>query len=521
MVKSDIKNGEISVPMQESESLESIEYSIEDVLGKIGVGLYQYRLFVVCGLSFTADSVEVALLSFLSLCAQDEWHLSNAQASSITAVVFAGELVGALFWGQLADRFGRRMMTLVCGSIITFFGLISAWSPNLAVLLVFRFLVGVGVGGFTIPFDLLAEFIPTTHRAKFLMGLALFWSFGTAFVSTMAWALIATQGWRVLVAVCSLPVGVAVLTGYFLPESPRWLLSKHNKNDAKKILNQAALYNGIALPEDYTLVHKDLEVSEDISAWGELLIPEFRRSTLACWVIWFCFGFSYYGLVLLTVKIFAQANTTEGTCSFDYQDIFVSSTSEIVSITFAAYCLIDRVGRKGTQILTYGGCGVLMIVIGIQVMNGGSAADITAVIFFARSCIFIANNATWVMTPELYPTEIRGTGHSASNAFARLGAFIVPYWVGSAFSIMDISALLGFINILACCTVFIIPKETAGHALDDEDRQSESCPKHQARKHTTSEGNISERSDDPMNDGAGKARDQSLQSPTEIKHMLV
>ena len=73
---------------------------LEEALESLPVSYFHYRLLLMCGLAFRADAMEVSLLSFLSICAGNEWSLDNTQMANITSLVFAGELIGSLFWGQ-------------------------------------------------------------------------------------------------------------------------------------------------------------------------------------------------------------------------------------------------------------------------------------------------------------------------------------------------------------------------------------------------------------------------------------
>ena len=83
--------------------------TFDDVFESIPISFFHFRLLLLCGLAFMADSMEVSLLSFVSMCAGEEWNLSNAQIASITSAVFAGEVLGSFVWGPIADMFGRRM----------------------------------------------------------------------------------------------------------------------------------------------------------------------------------------------------------------------------------------------------------------------------------------------------------------------------------------------------------------------------------------------------------------------------
>jgi len=89
--------------------------------------------------------MEVSLLSYLATCAGSEWNLDAAQQASITSLVFGGELIGSLFWGQIADRFGRKVAYIIACCLISIGGFLSGVSPSYEWLLAFRFIVGFGV----------------------------------------------------------------------------------------------------------------------------------------------------------------------------------------------------------------------------------------------------------------------------------------------------------------------------------------------------------------------------------------
>jgi MFS family permease len=80
------------------------EKTVDEVMEIIGVGKFQYFVFLICGISFMADAVEVSLLSFLAECLEVEWALSDVQKSALTSIVFVGQLFGSYFWGPFADK---------------------------------------------------------------------------------------------------------------------------------------------------------------------------------------------------------------------------------------------------------------------------------------------------------------------------------------------------------------------------------------------------------------------------------
>ena len=109
-------------------------------------------------------------------------------------------------------------------------------------------MVGFGIGGANIPFDLLAEFLPSSHRGQFLIWIEYFWTFGSLFVSGLAWASLSRYGWRFLTVMTAIPVTVTSLFSVWcLPESPRWLLLKGRFSEAEDVVRKAATVNGIKM----------------------------------------------------------------------------------------------------------------------------------------------------------------------------------------------------------------------------------------------------------------------------------
>lgn len=140
--------------------------TVDDVIEHIGFGAFQFRLMFMCGALWMTDAMEMMLLSFLLPKIKEEWNLTGLEQSSVGSVTFLGVMFGALFFGSLSDKFGRRFTYRLVVLWTAFFGLVSALSPNLNVLLLTRCGVGFGLGGATVAFSLFAEFVPTPGRGK-------------------------------------------------------------------------------------------------------------------------------------------------------------------------------------------------------------------------------------------------------------------------------------------------------------------------------------------------------------------
>ena len=162
-----------------------------------------------------------------------------------------------------------------------------------------RTFVGLGIGGMAVPFDILAEFMPSHLRGKALMGIEFFWTIGTLFVNGLAWAILEHSSWRWFVGLCSIPVVLAMFSFPLMPESPHWLLVVGRKKEAADVLRTAAILNGrpaaIGADTEIVLYHDDSDTvygSDSESNSGQraerssLLGPKLKRTTLTLWLIW-------------------------------------------------------------------------------------------------------------------------------------------------------------------------------------------------------------------------------------------
>lgn len=224
--------------------------SIDEAVDRIGHGRFQNQILFAAGTSFMADSMEIMLLSFLTLVLQQEWGWEGEhpiEVPIITSSMFLGALFGTAILGPLGDRIGRYPVMLYAAMIISFFGLVTALCHNFALLVFVRFMVGFGIGGLTVPFDILAEFLPTENRGKYLLLIEYFWTFGSMVVPVIAYvSLELFYSWRVFVAICAIPCVLSLFASMaFVPESPRWLVQEGRNDEAIAILRKAAAVNGI------------------------------------------------------------------------------------------------------------------------------------------------------------------------------------------------------------------------------------------------------------------------------------
>mmetsp|Transcript_2401 Transcript_2401/g.3759 ORF Transcript_2401/g.3759 Transcript_2401/m.3759 type:complete len:492 (-) Transcript_2401:131-1606(-) len=431
--------------------------TIDRAIDKLGTGRFQHRILFAAGLCFAADAMEVMLLAYLSLVLEEEWGLSGTQTATITACVFAGAMTGTLILGPLGDKVGRRPVFLLAGTIITVFGVLTSFVTNFVGMVLVRFCVGLGIGGLTVPYDILAEFLPTETRARYLLMLDYFWTAGVVLVTVIAYFTIgAGISWRVYVLICAIPCLASVVLGIFLvPESPRWLALHQRNDEALAILRSAARINGhdpdIIFPDTQRL-HQE---REENASFSELFVPKWRKLTISIWGVWFGFTYGYYGAMIVITRVFGKDINGDSIPDFDYASIFLSSLAEAVGLSIIIYA-VDKIGRVWAQVLSYGIGGIFLFLFCI-LADTASKPVLTSLAFAVRGFEMAGVCVTWVATAEILPTEIRSTGHSAANAVARIGGFVCPYLI-SGFSLYTVGVVLLAIHISTCIFAYNLPE---------------------------------------------------------------
>ena len=367
--------------------------------------------------------------------------------------------------GAAGDPWRRKKISVVSILVVCVFGYLSALAPSFVFLLAFRFGVGVGVGGMAVPFDLLAELLPTSHRGKFLIYLQGFWTLGAAYVVTMAWLLMDSGGWRLVTVMTAVPVTISLLlASIYLPESPRWLLLKNRSQEAADLIRHIAEVNNTPLERNLRInaLCEDTEGHETVS-FTEFLKPTAQQKLfIPMWVVWFSFGFGY-GVVLLMVRVFESSgdDDEEATCDFDYSNILINSSTEVLAVLLLIF-MIEPIGRIKTMLLFFFVAGVSVIFIAVP-MSSLSFSFVAAIV---RIAAMGANLSTWVATAEIFPTRLRATGHALATAFERLGSLLSPFLIDSKrASIGLVSGVLCGVHMVGMFCTLALP-ETQGKDLD-------------------------------------------------------
>lgn len=438
--------------------------SVDTAIDSIGLGRFQWQLLAICGLTWAADAMEVLLMAFALPGVSASFGIAKGApaATVLLSATFAGMLIGALFWGWLADRVGRRNVFLVTVSLGVVFGLLGAFAPNLATLVIARVLTGFALGG-TLPVDyaMMAEFVPTVWRGRFLVYLESFWALGTIAVAGLAWFLSTRmpphEAWRWLLGIAALPGIVGLLARIGVPDSPRSLLSRGHPRPARQAIERVARAN--KQPTDFA----ELATPADTQRVriGSLFRGELARRTFLLACVWFGLSLGYYGIFSWLPSYLRTQGMDLGAV---YRTTLLLALAQVPGYFLAAW-LVDAIGRRATV------TGFLLVsAFGVYLFLGadspGGVLGSSALMSFA---LLGAWGAVYAYTPELFPTDVRTTGMGMASSSARLASVISPS-VGSLLVTGSLTiALTVFAGcfVLAAACAWFIGIETRGKQLDE------------------------------------------------------
>ncbi|CAH1230704.1 SVOP [Branchiostoma lanceolatum] len=467
-------------------------FTVEDAVEAIGFGRFQIKLSILTGLSWMADAMEMMILSILSPQLLCEWQLSSWQEAFITTIVFVGMMVSSSMWGNICDRYGRRLGLFFAAVWILYFGILSAFSPTYIWIVLLRGIVGFGIGGVPQSVTLYAEFLPRKQRAQCVVFLEIFWAIGTCIEVVLALVVMPTLGWRWLLIFSAIPCLIFAISCKWLPESARYHVACGESEKAQNTLKKIALENNSPMPLGKLVLPEN---TEKRGQFKDLFTPQLRLTTVLLWFIWFANAFSYYGIVLMTTELFQAEDSGDANfcsanqkdhalfkcyagCKYlnrkDYTDLLWTTVAEFPGL-LVTMLIIEWLGRKRTMALEF----VVFSFFTFLLLTCGGRTWLTIFIFIGRAFISGAFQAAYVYTPEIYPTTTRALGLGTCSGVARLGALLTPFvaQVMLKSSIYLTVSVYGTICLLAAVACLLLPIETKGRSMQETGQTTQPQPR--------------------------------------------
>jgi len=418
------------------------------------------RILGGSGVGWALDAMDVGLISFVIAQLAVVWPADSGQLGFVASAGFLGMAMGASLGGLLADKLGRRQVFAITLLIYGIFTGLSALSLSVGALIALRFLVGLGLGAeLPVASTLVSEFAPARIRGRVIVILESFWAVGWTAAALIGYFVIPTSddGWRWALALGAVPAVWAIFVRLRLPESVRFLEAKGRHSEAEKIVAELESAANVATPQPAT---ESLDVAAS-SSIGTLFGAPLRRRTISLWLVWFCVNFAYYGaFIWLPTLLVAQGFSLVR--SFEYT--LIITLAQLPGYAASAW-LVERWGRRVT---------LAVFLAGSAVSAGffGTASDVPTILAFGALMSFFnlgAWGALYAVTPELYPTRVRGTGAGWAAGFGRLASIIAPLCVPALLAAGGVALPFGvFAGVFAVAAIAALTlPDLRGRSLED------------------------------------------------------
>ena len=389
------------------------------------------RLIIGIGIAWLFDAMDVGMLSFVIAALHKEWQLSTVEMGWIGSVSSIGMAVGAILFGMMADRFGRKAILILTLLVFSIGSGISAFATGYGIFLVLRFIIGAGLGGeLPVASTLVSESVPVEKRGRSVVLLESFWAAGWLLAAIISYFVMPIWGWRVAI----FATGLAGLYAFYFREG----------------IHESRAFKKVARPGL-------------IKTLTTLWRPPYVRSTLMLWIVWFMVVFSYYGMFLwlpsvMVLKGFSLIN------SFGY--VLIMTLAQLPGYFVAAW-LIEKWGRKTVlSLFLLGTAG--------SALGFGMAASLPMLLTAGMLLSFFnlgAWGALYAYSPEQYPTIVRSSGSGMAAGIGRIGGIVGPLLVGhllgANWSVTGIFGIFTASFLIAIIAIIFLGKETMGVKLAD------------------------------------------------------
>ena len=397
---------------------------------------FHFRVVAWCLLIILFDGYDLAINGVVLPLLMDDWGLSAVQAGMLASTALAGMMFGAMIFGSLADKIGRKKVIMIC--IVLFSGLTFAggFASNPTEFGILRFLAGLGIGG-VMPnlVALTSEYAPQKMRSTLVTTMFSGYAVGGVMAALLGSWFTPSFGWEIMFFIAGIPLFLLPVIWKYLPESLTFIVKENKQEEARQIVRKLA--PNVTVKEDTTFELYQVDVPEAAN-----VASLFRRgratNTLLFWVAFFTCLLTMYALSSWLPKLMMAAGY-----SMDNSLMFmmIMNVGAVVGIVGGGI-LADRFHLK--PVLMFLGImgAIVMSLMGFQ----SNQFLLYVLVFLAGAASIGSQMLLYSYVAQFYPLAVRSTGIGWSSAIGRMGAIVGPILIGGLLG-MNLPAHFNFIAV--------------------------------------------------------------------------
>jgi MFS family permease len=429
---------------------------------------FHFRAVLVSGMGFFTDAYDLFVIGIASTLITLQWDLSSGKLALLNATMLGAAFLGACLFGRIADVLGRKHVYWIVAAIMVVAALGSAVSPNYWVLIGFRFLLGLGVGGdYPVSAVLMTEYANVKDRGR-LVGLV----FSTQALGLVVGPLIALAllgagtsneiAWRVLLGLGAVPAAAVVYLRRKMPESPRYQVQMQGRT-AEAETEMSEFSDGKVQGSTAGAARRRIGLRAFLTNRSFLVLLAGTAGS------WFLLDYAYYGNTISTpqiIELISPNSSTMATIAIQLAIFVVAAVPGYI----LAIARMDRIGHRKLQLGGFVMMGLCFAVLAL--VPGMTTAVLPFLAVYGVSYFFTEfgpNMTTFVMPGELFPVSVRATGHGISAGIGKFGAFVGVFLfpvLKDNLGLRGTLLLTAGVSALGALLTLVLP-EPSGRSLED------------------------------------------------------
>jgi len=434
---------------------------------------FHWKAMITSGMGFFTDAYDLFIIGVALQILTPLWNLTPFEIGLVGSTSLIAAALGSIVFGRMADFIGRKTIygwTLV---ILAIGALASAFAPNLIWLLIFRFILGLGIGGdYPLSATLMSEYANRKDRGKLITMVFSMQGLGLIFGPLIAVLLLALNinhdlTWRIMLALGAVPALATFYMRRNIAETPRFSLMMHGDVEAAAQTVQEVTSNDASKKQKKQAVARKQNKKSSLAV---LLKGRYLPWIIGTAGTWFLLDIAYYGTTIASPLVLKSLNAHENLITNTLYTLIIFVIAAMPGYIIAAFT-IDRLGRKLIQALGFAMMALAYAVIAL--VPGMTHLTVPFLIAFSVSYFFTEfgpNVTTFVYPAELFPVEVRSTAHGLAASIGKLGAFagaaIFPVLL-ETFQLSGAMAVAAIVSVLGLLlTIFTLP-EPSGRSLEE------------------------------------------------------
>jgi MFS family permease len=417
-----------------------------------------WKILITAGMGFFADAYDLFIIGVAATLITSDWHIASYQKSLLSSLALLTSAAGAVVFGRLADKLGRKkvygfeVLVLAAGAIA------SACSPGIWWLIAFRGILGIGIGGdYPVSATIMSECASRHDRGRMVTLVFSMQGAGLVIGPLVAIGLLKAGlrpdlAWRVMLALGAVPALAVFWLRRRLRETPRFVLAQKTAKATGAGATEAA------------------RPGPPAGIRGVLAEPRLRRWLVGASLAWLLFDFAYYGNTISSPMIVKLISPHASLIGATTVTLAIFAVAALPGYLLAAFT-IDRIGRK---LIQAGGFAVMTAAFaGLWLIPGATTTVLPFLLLFGATYFFAEfgpNATTFVYPAEIFPVRVRTTSHGIAAAAGKLGAFAGTYALTAllpAIGFGRTSALVAAVCLLGLLVTVTLLPEPKGLSLEE------------------------------------------------------